>query len=51
LQRAAGTRAYAQALEMYGIVPMPMSGPELDAYVRNKVREYRLLAREFDLIK
>ncbi|WP_268895914.1 hypothetical protein [Cupriavidus metallidurans] len=28
-----------------------MSGSELDTYVQNKVREYRRLAREFDLIK
>ncbi|WP_035883105.1 Bug family tripartite tricarboxylate transporter substrate binding protein [Cupriavidus metallidurans] len=51
LQRAAGTRAYVQALETHGIVPTPMAGPELDTYVQNKVREYRRLAREFDLIK
>jgi len=51
LHRAAATREYARALEMYGIVPTPMAGPELDAYVRNKVRAYRLIAREFDLIK
>ncbi|HBD34653.1 MAG TPA: tricarboxylic transporter, partial [Cupriavidus sp.] len=47
----AGTRAYVQALETHGIVPTPMAGPELDTYVQNKVREYRRLAREFDLIK
>jgi putative tricarboxylic transport membrane protein len=40
-----------QALEAHGIEPTPMYGPQLDAYVRNQVREYRLLAREFNLIK
>ncbi len=51
LRRAAASKEYAQAMAMHGLVPQFVTGPELDALVRDKVREYRQLAREFDLIK
>lgn len=51
LRRAAATRPYQQAMEAHGMVPLLVTGPQLDALVREKVREYRQLAREFNLTK
>lgn len=45
------TPEFAQLRQQRGLFPFDKTGPELDAYVRERVRAYAALAREFGLIQ
>ena len=45
------TDTFAQLREKQGLFPFSMTGKELDAYVKEKVREYSELATSFGLIE
>ena len=45
------TDTFAQLREKQGLFPFSMTGKELDAYVKQKVREYSELAMSFGLIE
>lgn len=49
--RAATHPDYERTVQAHGMVPIAISGPELDAYVRKDVARYQRLAREFGLPK
>lgn len=42
---------YAQQLESRNLLPLPMTGEELDAFVKTSVADYRTLATEFELVR
>ena len=45
------TPEFAKSQEQQGLFPFNITGPELDAYVRDQVKKYGELARSFELIK
>ncbi|WP_435167600.1 Bug family tripartite tricarboxylate transporter substrate binding protein [Falsirhodobacter sp. 1013] len=42
---------YAEQLESRNLLPLPMTGEELDAFVKTSVADYRTLATEFELVR
>ncbi|MDH2327999.1 tripartite tricarboxylate transporter substrate-binding protein [Cereibacter sp. SYSU M97828] len=42
---------YAALLESRNLLPLPMTGDELDAFVKKSVEDYRTLATEFELVR
>ena len=51
LRKAMERPAYRELVQMQGLYPMNKTGSELDAFVRDSMARYRLLAREFELPK
>ena len=49
LRRIMATPEYARLLETYALQPHPLAGAEVDAYVRQQVREMRALAGSLHL--
>jgi putative tricarboxylic transport membrane protein len=50
-QKAMTAPGYAALLESRNLLPLPMTGEELDSFVKNAVRDYRTLAGEFQLVQ
>lgn len=48
--KAMAAPGYAALLESRNLLPLPMVGAELDAFVKQGVTEYRALAAEFELV-
>lgn len=42
---------YSVLLESRNLLPLPMTGDELDAFVKTSVADYRTLATEFELVR
>lgn len=51
LRKAMERLAYREQVQAQGLYPMNLTGPELDAFVRNSMARYRRLAAEFELPK
>lgn len=51
LHRATASAGYSRAMETHGLLPVWLTGADLDAYIKERMRDYRQLAREFNLIK
>ncbi|GAB3662406.1 tripartite tricarboxylate transporter substrate binding protein [Ramlibacter alkalitolerans] len=49
LRRVLAAPGFAARLRAQGLEPLPLTGRELDAYVRSQVETYRTLARELHL--
>ncbi|MBX3674034.1 MAG: tripartite tricarboxylate transporter substrate binding protein [Burkholderiales bacterium] len=50
-RKAMATKEFAALREQRGLQPFDIVGPELDAYVKKQVGEYRAIANEFGLVK
>lgn len=50
-KKAMATKEFAALREQRGLQPFDLTGPELDAYVKKQVGEYRKIAEEFGLGK
>ena len=50
-KKAMATKEFAVLREQRGLQPFDLTGPELDAYVKKQVGEYRKIAEEFGLGK
>ena len=46
-----GTKEFAELRAQRGLQPFDLTGPELDAFVKKQVGEYRKQAEEFGLVK
>jgi putative tricarboxylic transport membrane protein len=50
-QKTMAAPGYAALLESRNLLPLPMTGAELDAFVKSAVVDYRKLAAEFQLVQ
>ena len=50
-RKAMTTKEFAALREQRGLQPFDLTGPELDAFVKTQVGEYRKQAEEFGLVK
>lgn len=50
-QKAMDAPSYAALLESRNLLPLPMTGEELDGFVKTSIDEYRTLATEFELVQ
>jgi len=50
-RKAMATREFAALREQRGLQPFDLVGPDLDAFVKKQVGEYRAIANEFGLVK
>jgi putative tricarboxylic transport membrane protein len=50
-RKAMATKEFAALREQRGLQPFDLVGPELDAFVKKQVGEYRAIANEFGLVK
>ena len=48
-RKAMATPGYSKLLEERGLAPFPLSGPELEAFVKASVAEYRRMAVQLGL--
>ncbi|THF64509.1 tripartite tricarboxylate transporter substrate binding protein [Pseudothauera nasutitermitis] len=49
-EKTMGSEAFARLQAQQGLFPFSLTGPELDAYVKEQVRQYGELARSFGLV-